>query len=77
MDIKQDELTDANSETEKTVFARTNPLTLEDLRGMNEDPSTPKCSKMLADINAKTANLDAAARKLKAGPEENVYGLTP
>lgn len=77
MDIKQAELTDANSESEKIVFARTNALTQEDLARADEDPSTPKCSKMLADINARTANLDAAARKLKGGPEENTYGLTP
>lgn len=75
--MSNDDQTDPNAATSTVVFARTRALTDEDLARADVDPSTPKCTKMLADINAKTANLDAAARKLKGGPPENVYGLTP
>jgi hypothetical protein len=65
-----------NAATDAVVFGRTRALTDEDLRGMDAEPSTAKCSKMKADIDAYQGDLAAAARKLKGGPPENVYGLT-
>lgn len=71
-----DDQSNPNAATEAVVFARTRALTDEDLRGMNEEPSTAKCAKMKADIDAVQGDLAAAARKLKGGPPENEYGLT-
>jgi len=71
----QDGRTGQYDQTESIVFGRTKPITDEDLTGMDAEPSTAKCSKMESAINARTANLDAAARKLKSGPPDNQYGL--
>lgn len=75
MSMGQDE-TNPNEATDKRVFARTRAITDEDLRGADEDPATAKCARMKAKIDDYQGDLAAAARKLKDGPPENVYGLT-
>lgn len=73
---EQYDQTDPNEATNQIVFARTRSLTEEDLARAAQDPSTPKCTKMAADIDAAQGDLAAAARKLKGGPPDNEYQLT-